>query len=122
MDFLPDSIDRITDRLAELVKLLPPVYDDDPGNLDTIVHQEPGSAVRSHLIRTGDWVIKSEDSVPADVLAPGNVSVPVEKQNAKRRQWPRAGASRSIGSERAVQSFVRAGFLMLIVCMDSMGI
>ena len=119
MDFFPDSIDRIPCRLAELVKPLPPVYDDDPGNLDTIVHQEPGRAVRSHLIRTGDWRIKSEDSVPADVLAAKHVSVPVEKQNATRRQWPRAGASRSIGSERAVQSFVRAGFLMLIVCIGS---
>src|SRR5262249_41819940 len=118
MDFFPNSIDRVTGRLAELVKLLPPVYDDDPRNFDTIVHQEPGSAVRSHLIRTGDWVIKSEDSVPADVLAPRNVSVPVEKQNAKRRQWPRAGASGSVGSIGSLKGFIRAGSFMLIVCMN----
>src|SRR5215831_6768745 len=106
VDFLPDSIDRVTGRLAELVKLLPPVYDDDPSNLDTIVHQEPGSAVRSHLIRTGDWVIKSEDSVPADVLAPGNVSVAVEKQNAECGKRTRAGASRPVGAIGTIQGLV----------------
>ena len=119
VDFFRNSIDRVTGRLAEQKDFVSSIYDDDPCNLDASVGKELGSAVRSHLIRTGDWIIKSEDSILADVLAPGSVSVPVEKQNAKRRQWPRAGASRSIGSERAVQSFVRAGFLMLIVCMSS---
>src|SRR5215475_7439292 len=106
MDFFRNSIDRITRRLAEQKDFVSSVYDDDPCNLDASVGEEPGSAVRSHLIRTGDWIIKSEDSVPADVLAPGSVSVPVEKQNAKRRQWPRAGASRSIGSIGTIQGFI----------------
>ena len=106
VDFFRNSIDRITRRLAEQKDFVSSVYDDDPCNLDASVGKELGSAVRSHLIRTGDWIIKSEDSVPADVLAPGSVSVPVEKQNAKRRQWPRAGASRPVASIGTVQSLV----------------
>ena len=37
VDFFRNSIDRITRRLAELVKLISPVYDDDPGDLVTSV-------------------------------------------------------------------------------------
>jgi hypothetical protein len=118
VDFFRNSIDRVTGRLAEQKDFVSSVYDDDPGNLDASVGEEPGSAIGSHLIRTGDWIIKSEDSVPADVLAPGSVSVPVEKQNAKRRQWPRAGASRPVGPIGSVKGFVRAGPFMLIVCMN----
>src|SRR5262249_4672872 len=106
VDFFRNSIDRITCRFAEQKDFVSSVYDDDPCNLDASVGEELGSAVRSHLIRTGDWIIKSEDSVPADVLASGSVSVPVEKQNAKRRQWPRAGGSRPVGPIGTVQSFV----------------
>src|SRR5689334_25359521 len=118
VDFFRDSIDRVTGRLAEQKDFVSSIYDDDPCNLDASVGEELGSAVRSHLIRTGDWIIKSEDSVLADVLAPGSVSVPVEKENAKRRQWPRAGGSRPVASIGALKGFIRAGFLMLIVCMN----
>ena len=120
VDFLPDSVDRITRRFAEQKDFVSSIYDDDPCNLDASVGKELGSAVRSHLIRTGDRIIKNEDSVPADVLAPGSVSVPVEKQNAKRCQWPRAGASRPVGAIGAIQGFIRAGSFMLIVCMNSL--
>jgi len=106
VDFFRNTVNRVTGRLAEQKDFVSSVYDDDPCNLDASVGEELGSAVRSHLIRTGDWIIKSEDSVPADVLAPGSVSVPVEKQNAKRRQWPRAGGSRPVGPIGTVQSLV----------------
>src|SRR5215813_1667172 len=106
MDFFRNSIDRITRRLAEQKDFVSSVYDDDPCNLDASVGEELGSAVRSHLIRTGDWIIKSEDSVPADVLAPGNVSVAVKKQNAECGKRTRAGASRPVGAIGTIQGLV----------------
>ena len=52
VDFFPNSIDRITRRLADLVKFLPPVYDDDPGNFDTSVKEQLGAARLSKCFST----------------------------------------------------------------------
>jgi len=53
VDFFPNSVHRITRGLAKQINFVSSVYDEDPGNLHTSVSQELGSAVRSHLIRTG---------------------------------------------------------------------
>ena len=107
MDFFPNSVDRITRALAKQINFVSSVYDEDPRNLHTSVSQELGSAVRSHLIRTGrDWHIKSEDSVPTDALAPRNASVSVEEENAECGKRTRAGCSIPVEPIGTVQSLV----------------
>ena len=104
MDFFPNSVDRITRRLAEQKDFVSSVYDDDPCNLDTSVGKELGSAVRSHLIRTGDWTSKVKTPFLLMFWLPETVSVPVEKQNAKRGKWPRAGCFLPVDPIGTIQS------------------
>jgi hypothetical protein len=82
VDFPPDTIDRITRRLAEQVKPFSPAYDDDTGKFDAIGGKFLASTILSHLIRTGDYHIKSEDSISAGALGRSRVSVSVEEENA----------------------------------------
>ena len=58
MDFFPNSVDRITRALAKQINFVSSVYDEDPRNLDTSVKEQLGSAIRGHLIGTGDCHIK----------------------------------------------------------------
>jgi hypothetical protein len=73
VDFFPNSIDRITRRLAELVKLLPPVYDDARAQLDTM--SERNLAVQSAATstnRSGSWHLffPSKTGVAQQVINP----------------------------------------------------
>ena len=92
MDFFPNSVHRITRGLAKQIDFVSSVYDEDPGNLDASVGQELGSAVRSHLIRTGG-IGTSKVKTPFLLMLwlPETVSVSVEEENAKCGKRTRAG-------------------------------
>jgi hypothetical protein len=53
VDSPPDCVDRITRRLAELVKPFSPVYDDEAEEFDTTGGKSLASTILSHLIRAG---------------------------------------------------------------------
>ena len=63
-------------------------YDEDPGNLDASVGQELGSAVRSHLIRTGDWTSKVKTPFLLMLWLPETVPFPSKKRMPSAASGP----------------------------------